>query len=656
MDAVRFEHVSKRFVIRHERARTFQEAALNLARLRRGRGQSEEFWALRDVSFTVERGRTLGIIGRNGAGKSTLLKLLAGTMRPTSGTITVHGRVFGLLELAAGFHPELSGRENVFLNGTFLGLSRREMAARLDQIVAFAELEQFIDTPVKHYSSGMYMRLGFAIAISVDPDVLVIDEVLAVGDASFRQKCFLALAEVKAREKTILFVTHDPAAVRRFCDDAIWLESGRIRAAGPAQLVLREYLAAAQTQRSRTSVTAARPADPLAVPRGPVRLLAVDLVDRFGQPVRQVATGEEAGIRVRYHATQAVEGASIGIGVHRADGIYVFGTSTAAAGMPLTLAPGDGEVRCWLGPLHLGAAAYTASAALWLPGEQRPAHRLSQHCRFSVGVPSPTQAGLISLAPRWEVAAGPARAAMADGALRVLVAAGALSSAPLLPVEAGRPPSGHTLATPGGSSHPLPPSPTGGEREPARHDRGEDAPLSLYGRGAGGEGESQGRAARSGEGALVTDDAVQLLRPDGFYARWRPAPGKLVMGEGDDEFLGPGWYPPEDWPPKIRWTARRATAYLTQDEWASSIGITLCRPLHRERPLSGRVLVAGRMAGAFATASPQLESHTFPVEPVELPREVEVTIEVDETLTPAAEGLSDDVRELGVAVRQIWFE
>ena len=212
MTAVRFEGVSKRFTLHHERARTFQEAALNLLTFRRGAGAEETFWALRDVSFALERGRTLGVIGRNGSGKSTLLKLLSRTMLPTTGTVTSEGRVFGLLELAAGFHPDLSGRENVFLNGTFLGLSRDEMAARLDEIVRFAELERFIDTPVKHYSSGMYMRLGFAIAVSVDPDVLVIDEVLAVGDASFRQKCFAALAEMKGRGKTILFVTHDASA------------------------------------------------------------------------------------------------------------------------------------------------------------------------------------------------------------------------------------------------------------------------------------------------------------------------------------------------------------------------------------------------------------------------------------------------------------
>ena len=193
--AVRATDVRKRFVIRRGRAGTLQEATISLLRGGTALGQRDEFWALDGVTFEVEAGRTLGIIGRNGAGKSTLLKLLAGTMRPTSGTLEAAGKVFGLLELAAGFHPDLSGRENVFLNGAFLGRSRADMARRLDEIVAFSELEAFIDQPVKHYSSGMYMRLGFAVALSVEPDVMIVDEVLAVGDAAFRQKCLAALAQ-----------------------------------------------------------------------------------------------------------------------------------------------------------------------------------------------------------------------------------------------------------------------------------------------------------------------------------------------------------------------------------------------------------------------------------------------------------------------------
>ena len=386
MEAVRFEEVSKRFVIHHERARTFQDAALRLLRFRRVNGDHEEFWALRNVSFALERGRTLGVVGRNGSGKSTLLKLLAGTMRPTGGQIVAHGRVFGLLELAAGFHPELSGRDNVFLNGAFLGLSRREMAARFDQIVAFAELEQFIDTPVKHYSSGMYMRLGFAIAISVEPDILVIDEVLAVGDAAFRQKCFTALAEFKQRQKTILFVTHDAAAVRRFCDEAIWLDGGFVRASGPAGDVLAEYLAATATRGDAISVPG-RTADPLAVPRGPVTLLGVETLTESGAPERHFVTGEPVGVRVRFRAARDTANVSIGVGLHRADGLYLSGTSTAAGGHAGRVTEGEGEAVCWLGPLPLAAAEYTVSAAVWTDTPQTPDHRLSQAARFAIRPP-----------------------------------------------------------------------------------------------------------------------------------------------------------------------------------------------------------------------------------------------------------------------------
>ncbi|MBI4496596.1 MAG: ABC transporter ATP-binding protein, partial [Chloroflexi bacterium] len=233
-------HVSKRFLLRHERPRTFQELAVGLLRLRPRAG--EEFWALRDVSFTVEGGRTLGIVGRNGSGKSTLLKLLARTLRPTSGAVQAEGRVFGLLELGTGFHPDLSGRDNVFLNGSFLGLSRREMSRRFDEIVSFAELERFIDTPVKHYSSGMYMRLGFSVAVHVEPDILIIDEVLAVGDARFQEKCLGVLDRFRQEGRTLLLVSHDLDLVQRFCDRAVYLHQGAVRGLGPTRAVVRQYL------------------------------------------------------------------------------------------------------------------------------------------------------------------------------------------------------------------------------------------------------------------------------------------------------------------------------------------------------------------------------------------------------------------------------
>src|SRR5467141_2387666 len=207
---------------------------------------SETFPALKNVSFSVPKGSTYGVIGRNGSGKSTALKLVAGITRPTSGTVRVHGRVSALIELGAGFHPEISGRENVYINGLMLGLSRRDIARRFDEIVGFAELEEFIDAPVKTYSSGMYMRLGFAVAINVDPDVLLVDEVLAVGDEGFTHKCLDKFAEFRRHGKTILLVTHSLGLVERFCEEAVWLDSGRVRAHGDPRRVIDAYLTAVE--------------------------------------------------------------------------------------------------------------------------------------------------------------------------------------------------------------------------------------------------------------------------------------------------------------------------------------------------------------------------------------------------------------------------
>src|SRR5712664_2139410 len=203
---------------------------------------SETFPALQHVSFTVAPGRTYGVMGRNGSGKSTALKLVAGITKPTSGSVTVNGRVSALIELGAGFHPEISGRENVFINGIMLGLTRREIARRFDEIVGFAELEEFIDAPVKTYSSGMYLRLGFAVAINVNPDVLLVDEVLAVGDEGFTHKCLDKFAEFKRSNKTILLVTHALSLVERFCDDAVLLDAGRKQAEGDPKRVVGAYL------------------------------------------------------------------------------------------------------------------------------------------------------------------------------------------------------------------------------------------------------------------------------------------------------------------------------------------------------------------------------------------------------------------------------
>ncbi len=241
--AITFDCVSKRFILHHERPQSFQELVVALAHRGSERARREEFWALRDVTFAVEHGEAFGLIGPNGSGKSTALKLISRILQPTSGRVTVDGRVAALIELGAGFHPDLTGRENIFLLGSIMGLTGREMRRRFDAIVGFAELEQFIDTPVKHYSSGMYMRLGFATSIHVDADILLVDEVLAVGDQQFQEKCFRAVEGLQKQGVTLVVVSHDPGLMRRFCRRLLYLDHGLPAAFGGVEEVLGTYLA-----------------------------------------------------------------------------------------------------------------------------------------------------------------------------------------------------------------------------------------------------------------------------------------------------------------------------------------------------------------------------------------------------------------------------
>jgi ABC-type polysaccharide/polyol phosphate transport system ATPase subunit len=275
--AVEFRDVSRRFYLYHERRASFQDWFVGLIRPRRN---AEEFWALRDVSFSLNWGESLGVLGRNGAGKSTLLKLVTRILEPTRGDVIINGNTHAMLELGAGFHPELSGRDNVYLNGSIYGYSRRDMSERFDRIVAFAELEQFIDTPVKHYSSGMFMRLGFAIAIHMEPEILVMDEILAVGDAAFQAKSYQALQRLKRQGTTILFVSHNADQVRQFCDRAILLQGGRMIDAGAATDVVDHY---ERLLRGATDT---------------IDILRVRVLDAFGDPVDQVQPGDDIDVEV----------------------------------------------------------------------------------------------------------------------------------------------------------------------------------------------------------------------------------------------------------------------------------------------------------------------------------------------------------------------
>jgi ABC-type polysaccharide/polyol phosphate transport system ATPase subunit len=294
---IAIDGVSRRFKVYPRQGRTLKDLVLA-----RGATKPTEVWALRDVSFAVEPGHAIGLIGRNGSGKTTLLRLLSGIIKPTGGQIEVGGRVGSLLELGAGFHPDFTGRENVYLNGSILGLRRADIRRSLDEIVAFAELERFIDLPVRTYSSGMYMRLGFAIAAHLDSDVLLLDEVFAVGDESFQRKCFGKIFEFKQRGGTIVFVSHDASSVERLCERAVLLREGRLEFDGTTHDAIVRYHKQLADERDPEE----RGAGLREWGSGEVRIAAVELAGPEGEPRRQFLSGEPFAVRLRLRAERPV--------------------------------------------------------------------------------------------------------------------------------------------------------------------------------------------------------------------------------------------------------------------------------------------------------------------------------------------------------------
>lgn len=312
--AVSVSNLGKRFRIATEHDKSIKAAAL-----RGRRAKHEDLWALRNISFDVLPGTTFGIIGSNGSGKSTLLKCLARILRPDEGEIHYAGSMSALLELGAGFHPELSGRENVFLNGAILGLPAARLEERFDDIVKFAGLERFIDEPVKNYSSGMYVRLGFSVAINVDPDVLVVDEVLAVGDINFQQRCNDKFDEFAAAGKTVIVVSHALDRMKSMCDDIVWIEQGELQMIGPADEVCDAYAIEMQ----RIAQAEGRAAQQVAQAASDDQLLrSVELLDAEGQQTDTIFVGAALRIRVTYDASRFDDQVVVGLGFHRDDGFH----------------------------------------------------------------------------------------------------------------------------------------------------------------------------------------------------------------------------------------------------------------------------------------------------------------------------------------------
>ena len=315
------------------------------------RSTDTDLWALRDVSFEVQRGEVVGIIGRNGAGKSTLLKILSRITEPTSGRAEIHGRVGSLLEVGTGFHPELTGRENIYLNGAILGMHRTEIERKFDEIVAFAEIERFLNTPVKRYSSGMYVRLAFAVAAHLEPEILIVDEVLAVGDAAFQKKCLGKMGDVAKEGRTVLFVSHNMAAVTQLCRRGFWLNDGHIVKIGLSQEVVESYLSTHRTQvaERRWRFPGDAPGDER------VRLLACRVLQR-GRAVSIVDINEPSQIEIEFEILQEVHNLITGVNLYNAEGICLFASCDWRANY---LRPGKYRKHVAM-PAQLFAEGYTS--------------------------------------------------------------------------------------------------------------------------------------------------------------------------------------------------------------------------------------------------------------------------------------------------------
>ncbi len=427
-DAIVANSLGKRFRRYHpDRPRTFKQALVSGVRHLR---PAEQVTVLEDVSFSVAPGRMLGVIGRNGAGKSTLLRLVGGIGRPDTGSVRTHGRIGALLDLGAGFHPDLTGRENVFVIGVIAGLTRRDVAARFDAIVAFAELEQAIDSPLRTYSSGMQMRLAFAVAAYTDPEILLIDEVLAVGDLAFQKKCLERIATFRSLGCAIMLVSHDPAQVRQLCDDVLWLRNGRVAAHGAAEVVVGQYVAeVGQETRHRT------PADlPVQLTASGAELrmnetrfgsleleiTGLRLLDAHGRSTDTIPSGAALSVQIDFVAQQSIPAPIAGVTIRNDAGVTCLDMSTAATGHVLPTVEGRVRAVLHIERLDLARGHYFVDIGIY---EQHWAYAYDYHWHvYPLEISAPFQDnGILSPPHSWEVyrphgpeGSGPAEAVVLD--------------------------------------------------------------------------------------------------------------------------------------------------------------------------------------------------------------------------------------------------
>ena len=373
MHSVVVQNLTKRYALGSGQM-MFRELIMNALR-RPAREELRVLLALIDVSFAIDRGELVGIIGRNGAGKSTLLKVLSRITYPTSGTVHVKGRVGSLLEVGTGFHEELTGRENIYLNGAILGMKKREIDRKLDEIIDFADVERFIDTPIKRYSSGMRMRLGFSVAAHLDTDILFVDEVLAVGDVGFQRKCLGAMSDLKTKGRTVLFVSHNMSAVEHLCPRAIWIEAGRVQEDGPSSRVLRNYMGmydgSERTSLDLTTVANRRGS-------GAVQYRSIAFLGDDAAPLDLIRSGDGFRVRLGYEVMEKVLNPIFGFQLFSASGVFLTDVSTWNLGVEIpVLHPGRGHLDLRIDSLNLMPGRYFLS--LWLSSPDGTGHDVLEH-------------------------------------------------------------------------------------------------------------------------------------------------------------------------------------------------------------------------------------------------------------------------------------
>jgi ABC-type polysaccharide/polyol phosphate transport system ATPase subunit len=391
--ALEVVHVTKTFRLHREKTNSIKALVAG-----RGRTKYDEFTALNDVTFNVSEGEVFGVIGENGSGKSTLLKCMAGILQPNSGSVRVHKRMSALLELGAGFHPELSGRDNVFLNAAILGMSRRDIAGRFDAIVDFSGLASFIDAPVKTYSSGMYVRLAFAVAINVDPRLLIIDEILAVGDVSFQQRCLEKFVDFRNEGRTIILVTHAMSTVKDMCDRAIWLTHGVITGEGDPSDLVEAYTESMLGTRDRSGASSRHGS-------GEIQITSVELFTGDGlEPVKRFRTGDSVRVRMHYQALQPVPKPVIAIEIESLGGAVVTAPCTRDVGLIPEDLSGEGTVEVELEAISLLPGTYDLHTSITDFNRSHIYDNLHVAFRFDVMSGKPYEsAGVVTVRPQWSI-------------------------------------------------------------------------------------------------------------------------------------------------------------------------------------------------------------------------------------------------------------